>query len=180
MKNKIIYVVALIVLVIGLLVYLDMSKKKNKNEFTFPEAVLVQNSTDYKEADEIIKIVTNKIFLYDSVHVIVSPLSLNLGTDDMQIQAMIKKNPYTEHAYFIKLRPEITMPLDVILCHELWHLKQMEEGRLIDSENLQYNIFEGDTIYFSKVKYDSRSYEIEAFRNEKKILSQLNDLRYKK
>jgi hypothetical protein len=180
MKNKwLIIVLVIIVIFITTIIIININKEKHKNHFTFPESVEVNNFTDYNDVDTLVMIVLNKIFNYDTISIKIYYMNADLNTDDIQIYAFIQKNPFRPHAYFIFLNKNISAPIDKILSHELIHLKQMESGELVQ-ETTNYSIYNRDTIYFSKVKYFDRPYEIEAFKNENAVLHKLNNLLYSK
>ena len=104
-------------------------------------------------------------------------MAVDISPDGMKMYAYIQKNPYENNSYFIFVNKDIDISINEVLSHELTHLKQMQNGRLIQN-NINYAIFLGDTINFSKIPYDHRLYEIEAFNNEKSILRSVNQILY--
>jgi hypothetical protein len=177
MNKKIIIIVGVAILVfVGILLFIN--REGDRNRFEFPNSVIVENYTKYDDVDTTIKVIVNKIFKYDSVHVNVYKTVTSMSTNDITILAFIIKNRFADHSYILFLSPDID-DIDRVLCHELCHLKQMEDGDLIQ-ESDKYSIYKNDTIFFSKTDYSSRKYEIDAFKEEREVKKILHELVYSK
>ena len=104
-----------------------------------------------------------------------------MDTDEIEVAGFIQKNPYEPHSYNIFVKKS-SLPISIkkFLSHELQHLDQMEIGDLIQLQDNTKIVYKGDTIYYSKVPYDKRMYEIHAHLNETATQKQLNHLLYSK
>lgn len=176
MKNIIlILVVFIIVFSLSMLEHCT----KERNVYTFPKSLVVENYTNYKSIDTTVMIITNKIFHMDSLQVKIYYMPEDPSSEEFKVYAFIQKNPFINHSYFIFMSENIDISMNRLFAHELTHLKQMECGDLIQTYK-DYAIYKQDTIYFSKVDYDNRAYENDAFGNENEILNELRKLNYTK
>jgi len=180
MKNTYKIIIGIVIaIIISVLIYFA-TRPKTINKFTFPSTLVVTNNTSYKALDTIAMVAINKILLYNTINVDFYIMPLSYSTEDIQIIGFIRKNPFKLHTYmiFIEKETDVTSVITFI-SHELTHIKQMEEGRLIELSDT-ISVFNGDTINFHKVPYDERAYEIEAFANQGDIERMLNKLLYQK
>jgi len=178
--NKAATIIALILgLIITLLIYFDFDSKKNKNTFVFPNSIIVQNNTEYKSIDTLIMLSANKLFNYDTINIKVYYMQTSIvTTEDFIVYAYIQKDPNIDHSYILFLNRDISVSVEKIIAHEMVHLKQLEDGDLVQN-SLGHVIYKGDSINLYKIKYNNRPYEIEAFKNESIIKNKLNHLLYK-
>lgn len=178
-KNWFLILLAVIAIIIAIVIIIT-HKEKKFNHFDFPNTVLVTNHTNYEHADTLAMVILNKIFSYDTIEVNIYYMPTDIGNDEIQVQAFIKKNPYVKHNYllFVK-RTDLAISIDKIISHEMIHVKQLESGILVQVDTDKY-IYDGKEFQFSKVSYNKRPQEIDAFRNENKVLSKLNNLLYTK
>lgn len=162
-----------------MIVFVTTCRKKTPNRFTFPTTMSVTNNTTYPYADTISMVILNKIFGVDTMKINLYYTPIDFSTTDIEVIGFIQKNIFQPHTYNIFLKKEpISVPLSDFLCHELIHLKQMEDGELIELGD--YNIYKNDTIYLNKVKYENRPYEIYAFKHQNEIRKKLKKLLYSK
>ena len=163
------------------IVFLIKKCQKKVNHFTFPNTLIVQNNTSYERADTISMVILNRIFLVDTVKIYIYYMTNNrMDSKDVEVQAFIKRFSYEPHTYIIYLRkPPIDLTIERILSHELIHLKQMNDGELIEL-NDSINIYKGDTINLYRIKYEDRLYEKYAYKNEVEVRKKLDNLLYSK
>ena len=70
---------------------------------------------------------------------------------------------------------ELTDPVISLFIHEVWHVRQMEDGRLINNDVYTVAIWEG--VYYSmEMQHDKRPWEIEARMMEGKYFSHIKEL----
>jgi hypothetical protein len=100
---------------------------------------------------------------------------------DIKIEAYVTKNPFIPHYYFIFLnRASNKSQLKKILSHEMIHIRQMEEGDLIQfAPDDPIAIWKGDTINYLEVPYAQRPHEMEAHKLDDKIFKELDKVWYK-
>lgn len=165
--------IMLILLLIGDLYFL---KKyfPNKN---FSKNIYVLNDTKY-DVELKTKIILNKIFKYDSMYVKYVYLNEELLFGNMKISAFIVKNPMFNNQYLIYMSKDIkSYHEDIIISHELLHLKQYEncDLELINPFIGLYKYF-NDTLNLNYIPYNKRPFEIDAYNSEDTIYQQLQIL----
>jgi len=69
---------------------------------------------------------------------------------------------------------ELTDPVISLVIHEIWHIKQMEDGRLKNNDAYTVAIWEG-VHYTMTMPHDQRPWEIEARMMEEKYLNQIKE-----
>jgi hypothetical protein len=69
---------------------------------------------------------------------------------------------------------ELTNSVICLLIHEIWHVKQMEEGRLMNNDVYTVAVWEG-VHYTMTMPHDQRPWEIDARRMEEKYLNQIKE-----
>jgi len=183
MKKNWIYifiVIVLIILGIVISIIINRHRKANVNRYEFPSTIVVENHTNYWYADTMVMIILNKIYHYDTMNVNIYYAPNTYNDSGYELIGFISKLPYKKHSYeiFIK-KNNLSLSIEDILSHELIHLYQMECGDLIPIDNFK-TVYKGDTIYFSKVPYNKRKYEIYAFSNQDIIRKKLNSYLYSK
>jgi hypothetical protein len=132
-----------------------------------PETISVQNYTKH-DVDNIIKVLLNKVFSYDTMNVIV----VTREPDETNFVAnIVKLTPDKMYMIFIssELMSSYYYP---VLSHEIAHLVQFELGYLktIDPKNGIY-LYVNNIIDATIVPYKERRYEIDAFE----IQNDIND-----
>lgn len=132
----------------------------------------VQNSkTNFVEIAEF---VLEKIFNYSGITLNIienKKLTDKVSNNDLEISAFLEKSPFPNN-YILWVKPNSLTGL--ILCHELWHLKQYQEGRLVISQDHKKVTWEGKEFDNSK-EYDMRPWENEAFSQQNKLWRQYKD-----
>lgn len=94
-----------------------------------------------------------------------------VSKNDLEIKAFLEKSPFPNN-YILWVKPNTLTGL--ILCHELWHLKQYQEGRLIITQDHKKVIWEGKE-YDNTKEYDNRPWENEAFSKQNKLWKEYKD-----
>jgi hypothetical protein len=175
-------IIGIIILVIGLMIYLNLREKRPFNTFEFPETLTVQNHTENERGDTVAMVILNKLLGYDTMNVNIYPMPAVLSKDSKtEYIAMIKQVPFQKGDYIIFLQQDASIgKIKMALSHEMVHLKQFEDGRLdmIPGDQTRY-IWLGDTIRGVDVKYEDRTHEKEAFREGPKLERELNKILYK-
>ena len=69
---------------------------------------------------------------------------------------------------------ELTDPVINLFIHEVWHVRQMEDGRLKNNDAYTVAIWEG-VHYTMTMPHDQRPWEIDARRMEEKYLNQIKE-----
>ena len=180
MKNKkFIFIGIIVIIIIG--IFLLIRREKNINVYEYPDSLVVNNYTKYKNADIYSKIILNKIYYYDTINLNIYYAPIDLSTDKYDIAGFIQKVPFNTHSYNIFTKKGgLSISIKKFLSHELIHLYQMEIGDLIPIQDSLAMIYKGDTISFIDVPYNKRAFEIEALSTENIINKKLNHFLYKK
>jgi hypothetical protein len=154
-------------------------REKNINIYEYPDSLVVNNYTNYKNADMYSKLILNKIYDYDTIVLNIYVAPRDYGTDEYDVAGFIQKNIYEPHTYNIFTKKGgLPISIKSFLSHELIHLHQMEMGDLIPISDYLGMVYKGDTISFVDVPYKERPFEIQALREERGNLKQLNHLLY--
>lgn len=91
-----------------------------------------------------------------------------LAPSDCRLQALLHQTPLP-HNYNLIVRKDAETPLNQIVSHEMIHLVQYEQGRLVQDVNTGNVIFEGKE-YAASVNYAVRPWEEEAFRKQNNLI----------
>lgn len=136
----------------------------------------VQNSkTNFVEITEF---VLEYIFNYSDItlNIIENKNTIEkVSNKDLEIKAFLEKSLFPNN-YILWVKPNTLTGL--ILCHELWHLKQYQEGRLVVSQDHKKVIWEGKE-YDNTKEYDTRPWENEAFSKQNKLWKSYKDSKRK-
>lgn len=166
-------IIMLILIVLGIVKGL-----RAENEFEFKPSIVVENNTD-KDFDKYVKIVLQEIMEMDSVKILIFKMPVEFRVESINIRGFIQKIPTGNSDYAIHVSKTLTKSeYKMLVAHELVHLQQMEEGRLIELGN-GISVWEGDTLDLREVPYSVRGYEQEAALKSKEILRELDRLLYK-
>ena len=69
---------------------------------------------------------------------------------------------------------ELTDPVINLFIHEVWHVRQMEDGRLINNDAYTVAIWDG--VYYSmEMQHEKRPWEVEAIKMEAEYFKQVKD-----
>jgi hypothetical protein len=170
-------------LLVALLIYVIVKQSlREEAVLTFPDTVVVQNATDFKEIDKVLKAISYYVLEYDTINIAVAKMPKHMETvDDLEIKAYVYKNIFQDKAYLIFVSSTLKLSeYKRVMSHEMVHIKQMEDGDLIQPElGEPYVIYKGDTINFHEVSYDKRPHEIDAHKRENQIYKQLEKVLYK-
>ena len=181
MKNKWIFIVlAIIAIIIATIIFVTVRKEKHIQHFDFPTTLKSHNYTEHKRADTMVMVILNKIMTYDTIEVDLYYMTTEINNNDIDVQAFIQKNPFVPHTYYLFIkRGDLTVPIDQILSHEMVHVRQMETGVFIQITADDF-MYKGKVYQYSKLPYNQRPQEIDAFNNQTTILRELNNLLYSK
>jgi hypothetical protein len=172
------------VLLVALIIYFIVKQSlREEAVLTFPDTVVVQNATEFKEVDKVLKAISYYVFEYDTINIAVAKMPEHMeNINGLDIRAYVYKNIFSDKAYLIFISSTLKLAdYKKVLSHEMAHVKQMEDGDLIQPTDLTapYVIYKGDTIDFHEVPYDRRPHEIDANKVQGKIYKQLEEVLYK-
>ena len=174
--------IALGALLLGFIIFISIKRSlREEAVLVFPDTVVVENSTNFY-TEKLVKAIVYNVLGYDTMHVVTSYMPENLQTiGDLTFNAFIVKNPFEPRSYNIFLSRKLSSSkLKITFAHELYHLKQMEDGDLIQlMPNLPMSIWKGDTIKYKEVNYKFRPEEISAFLSVYPIMKELDKIWYK-
>lgn len=132
----------------------------------------VQNSkTNFVE---IVEFVLENLFKFSGITLNIienQKLTDKVSNGDLEITAFLEKSPFPNN-YILWVKPKSLS--GIVLCHELWHLKQYQEGRLKISEDHKKVYFE-EKEYDNTRDYDTRPWENEAFSMQNKLWKQYKE-----
>lgn len=179
-KRTIIIIIGVVVVIVGLMIYLNQRQKRPFKTFEFPETLVVENYTDADKVDTIAMVILNKIMGYDTMNIKIYQMPGHLEKDNkLEFIAFIQQVPFNDQMYVVFLQSRASIGrIKMAMSHEFVHLYQFETGKLKTIDQYGY-VWKGDTVKFSEVEYENRPYEIEAFREGPKIERELNQILYK-
>jgi hypothetical protein len=171
-------------LLVALLIYVIVKQSlREEAVLSFPDTVVVQNATEFKEIDKVLKTISYYVLDYDTINIAVANMPEHMETvGNLDLKAYVYKNIFQEKAYLIFITSKLKLSeYKRVMAHEMAHVEQMEEGDLIQPTDLTapYVIYKGDTIDFHEVPYDRRPHEIDANKRENRIYKQLDEVLYK-
>lgn len=182
MKKKNIWIIiGVILLIIGLIVFLNIRQKKLDarpfNVYEYPASINVINGTKFEKADTIILSLAHQIFKLDTVDIMVYYIPNHLNSGDIEFYGIVQQLPYDDRKFLILVNRNLNLTkLFETLSHEFIHIDQYSRGDLEIFEH--YAIWKGDTLDMLEVKYDDRLFEKEAFRNQDMVARELKKLLY--
>ena len=89
----------------------------------------------------------------------------HFGTRDIELKAMLYQSEVKDW-YVLVIAEGLSRP-EMVACHEFAHLMQMVRGDLLFSPEKRIFTWKGRT-YPASMAYDTRPWEVEAFRMEDK------------
>lgn len=172
--------IVLVIILLGILIIL-LSRKKEINTFEFPDTLVVENYSDNWLADTLSMVVLNKIMNYDTITLKIFNKPSHINHNDYDIIGFVERNFLEKNSYIIYINKNLSFnELKTLISHEMVHIDQIQKGDLVTFfSNYEYSIYKGDTIYFMKVSYENRPFEIDAHKRDSEILKKLNDILYK-
>lgn len=179
MKRK--HIILIIsILIIGIIILILFERRKI-NKFEFPDTIKVENFSNNRLADTLSMVILNKIMGYDTVNIKIYTKPPHIQYEEIDIVGLVERNFFEENSFIIYVEDDIGFnELKRFISHEMIHIDQILRGDLITFfSNYDYYIFEGDTIYLKKIKYEDRPFELEAYKKENDILKKLNKLLYR-
>lgn len=103
-----------------------------------------------------------------TVAVVNNDILLNkMSGKDMRIDAFVYKTPL-ENTFLISLKKDVGYS-DSVICHELVHLKQILDGRLVIDMDKKLFTWMGKT-YLNSIPYELRPWESEAMVTASRIM----------
>ncbi len=180
MKNKKTFIIVVIIaIIVGVILFLSRNNPMNK--FTFPKELVVENHTTHNSVDTIAMVVLNKVMKFDTINIQIYYIRDGVFKNgNMDIMAYIEKVPYNKHQYLLFLAKTLNIySINDIIAHEMAHVEQMEKGYLIQSVHENYAVYNNDTIFYLKMPYEIRPFEIDAVNKQKLISNDLYKLLYK-
>ena len=175
MKKKFIYIIIAVVAIIIALIFL-LRKPKIIMEKTFKPTIEVINGTNY-EVDTVLLTIADKILGLDTLTIRVYYSSITIEKDGIIINDYAVKN-IMPHDYTIFIGKNSKKSwVKTVMAHEMVHVKQYEIGDLIQLPDKKMK-YKGEVIDLVTSDYMDRQYEKDAFREQTKILSMLNRIRY--
>jgi len=186
MKNKTIFLISSIIILIAILIVLIIRDKRLAerpfNHFDFPPTLTVTNNTHFKDVDTIALVLADKVFNYDTLEMIIVyiPEHIESGEvdgEEIEFEGFVQQVSFLPHTYLILMNKDKSEgKIQKILSHEFVHIEQYETGRLQTLE--KSFIWEGDTINAKDIGYKNRPFEKEAFNKEGKIKKELKKYLY--
>lgn len=177
-KKKAIFLAIVLCLLTFLAVYYNTRPEPVKKVFEISNTIKVVNLSNRPYIDTLVAVTLQEIFQLDTVKVTIFDMKQYLDSEEYIISGYITKDHYNPHSYYIFINPErLMVSVYAFLSHELLHLQQMEEGRLVPLDNWG-QVYRGDTIAYALVPYGKRMSEIETFMSEGRIERRLKQLIY--
>ena len=176
----------LVVLLVALIVYFIIRQASREEAIlTFPDTISVVIAENVGSAppeyiEKVSKALTYYILGYDTLKVSIAKMPYHLEkVGDIDLQAFVTQPLEKEYFIFLSNKNVNTGNLKKVLSHEFIHIKQMEEGILVQPPGQLYAIWEGDTIDYLKIPYNDRPHEIEAYKLDNRALQRLEQIWYK-
>ena len=171
------WIVLIVVLVIAFFVGLVLWQKKQDarpfNHYDFPETIQVMNATEHR-ADTICMLLANEILGMDTLNMTIAYIPV-IKTEEIEFYAVIQYLPFKPHQFVLLLKKDMSFSkLKETLSHEFVHVGQYIYGDLTLYPN--YAVYTGDTIVFSEVDYKDRSFEKDAFKQQRLMEKNLEKL----
>lgn len=179
MKKRNLFIIILVIF-LGVLIFF-LTRKREINTFEFPDTLVVENYTDNWLADTLSMVILNKIMGYDTINLKIYNKPAHINHSDYEIIGFVERNFFDTNSYILYINNNLRFnELKRFISHEMIHIDQLQRGDLITFfSNYEYTIYKDDTIYFMKVPYKKRPFEVDAYKREREILKKLNNLLYK-
>lgn len=123
----------------------------------------------FEEIEQLLQWLANKLEISTGEVVLISSSKMlkKFSTEDMAIKAFLAPTVFKDK-YNLYLSDTKDCDLDIILCHEMVHLKQyLEKELVIDLEKKEFT-WKGNK-YDNSIPYESRPWEREAFSLQNKL-----------
>lgn len=92
-----------------------------------------------------------------------------------RVDGFVIQNKDDNNVYQIFLNTDMNRNRMIeVISHELIHIEQHHSGRL-DVMSTELAVFEGDTIRIKEVEYRQRPWEVEAYREQRKVERYIRD-----
>jgi len=178
--KKIVTIILIILLSLALIfiVYkIATYKEKPFNKIEFNKEHVIYNFTNNQYLDTIVESGL-QLLKIDTVTIIIKNIEKtteNVSGEELDLKAYIKKG--TNNIYYIFIGDYNKSESIIILSHELIHLKQYYDKKLIVSDVC---VWENDTIDIFNITYEQRPWEKEAFLYQHSVSKSLNRVLYDK
>jgi hypothetical protein len=161
MKNKSTIIISIVViLLLSILIYLSTRPEEKFKVVKLSNKNFVLNQGSRPYLDTIIQVGLDKMGIEGHTMLIKEQERKQDLGDEFSSEAFIM---YKNNQSIIFIKPSLTRTKSIkILSHELVHLQQYLDERLIVFEN-GYVCWENDTLDFRQIPYDKRPWEREAF-----------------
>lgn len=158
---------------------------KERNIVTFPKTFnvtcLIDSPKKY-DVEDLVKVIGNKILGHREANIIIQyndRILDKFSTEDCELQALLDKT-VVPHTYNLLIRSNHKESLETLICHEMKHFDQYENGDLevIKDESKLVFIWKGQE-YKSSTSYYSRPWEREAREAQSKLWKEFKNIYYK-
>jgi hypothetical protein len=180
-KKYIGILIAAIILLIGLLIYMNIRQKRLDQRpfkiYEYPSTLKVSNGTDWPKADTIILSLAYHIFHIDTGEIILAYIPNHMNSGDMEFYGIVQQIPFDKKKFLILVNRNLDLnKLFITLSHEFVHIHQYSRGDL--SVFGHRAIWKGDTLNLLDIKYDDRPFEQEAFSKQASVNSKIKKILY--
>lgn len=156
-KQVVIGIILALIIIIAIGIYFSEKEEvKFFNKVQISSNNYVLNRSDMKYLDTIILVGLDELKI-KGVLILVREITIK-NNSELKLKAHIVGG--SSQQYLIEVDNSFKSDIISSISHELIHLKQMEDGRLINTPN--YLIWEKDTLSTNIPEYDERPWEVEA------------------
>lgn len=165
--------IILFIIIVGIIIFLlTRIKEKPFNQIELDKNNVIKNTTELAYYDTILHVGLNELGI-DSTYLIIKPFEgVQMGEFDLQAYILGNKTQF-----MVYMKKTSRMQAIEFLSHELIHLKQYHEGRLIKVDNTNM-IWEGDTLDGMEIPYKERPWEKEAYEGQRELYKKIKTKLY--
>lgn len=164
------------ILIIGVVVFFSTKKEQTFKVVNIPfNNVLIHNETNKPYIDTIVQLGLRKLEI-DSCLIVVKNLQSQSSSDDRDVYGKLIEH---EGTYVLYLKDLNRIQSIEVISHELIHLKQYHEKRLIvKNDSIQWDSFKNSTSTWMMINYNNRPWEIESFQKQDSLINYLTNILY--
>lgn len=171
-KIKLKWVIIFIV-VVGIIIFLlTRIKEKPFNQIELDKQNVITNNTEVAYYDTILHVGLNELNI-DSTYLIVKDFAGG-AMGEFDLKAYILGNDFQ---YMVYMKKSSRSSAIEFLSHELIHLKQFNDDRLIKVDNI-HMVWEGETLDAMAIPYKLRPWEKEAFEKSRELENKIRKKLY--